>query len=542
MRKKITISKIYYPVINGILLFCFIACSPRGEEIINERQEAVIKFNVTGIEDEAVERRAAALGVPETTRGIVFEENRVMPLGGYEVYTIAEFENSSGGAKASKNRSDTRAVVSPMENGIRYRLIIRDQNTNAIVKNIETFAGSQEEIKIDAGKKYNWYAFSVNNKNAVVDIDKNGFTTDKEIASKDILYAQGNVTVEYGNNSLNIVFVRKRVRMEVNLDVAALSGATITNATVELGVGTENQSDFSSSIIRTGALNVYTGAYGEVKVLNTAVNFNQMTGTGSVKKATFYTIAADRFSGIINPNTLRVRLSNLKISTEASVLPVKTIPVSNDFISVYDSYGSSYRITTNVLKSDAVEINGVKWAETNLTYSNGEYKFRANNDYVAGNVNDYWAVKFDVPGSISSFGDPCSKVKPEGRWRTPGIFHFGKLAEITSVEVVKAGLRGREWTATNGKKLYLGMHGYKENVLNASVTGVLSGGVLHGKYATDGAVGVHNPNGPDYERDFNLEFNARSGGWQSEFSTGYILRQGWGDRFRGLTVRCVRSQ
>jgi len=272
------------------------------------------------------------------------------------------------------------------------------------------------------------------------------------------------------------------------------------------------------------------------------VNFNQMTGTGSVKKATFYTIAADRFSGIINPNTLRVRLSNLKISTEASVLPVKTIPVSNDLISVYDSYGSSYRITTNVLKSDAVEINGVKWAETNLTYSNGEYKFRANNDYVAGNVNDYWAVKFDVPGSISSFGDPCSKVKPEGRWRTPGTFHFGKLAEITSVEVVKAGFRGREWTATNGKKLYLGMHGYKENVLNASITGVLSGGVLHGKYATDGAVGVHNPNGPDYERDFNLEFNARSGGWQSEFSTGYILRQGWGDRFRGLTVRCVRSQ
>jgi hypothetical protein len=50
----------------------------------------------------------------------------------------------------------------PMQNGIKYRLLIYDVISNALVKDVDGTAGTAPSIQVDGGKQYKWYIISTN--------------------------------------------------------------------------------------------------------------------------------------------------------------------------------------------------------------------------------------------------------------------------------------------------------------------------------------------------------------------------------------------
>jgi hypothetical protein len=49
-----------------------------------------------------------------------------------------------------------------MQNGIKYRLLIYDAVSNALVKDVDGTAGTAPSIQVDGGKQYKWYIISTN--------------------------------------------------------------------------------------------------------------------------------------------------------------------------------------------------------------------------------------------------------------------------------------------------------------------------------------------------------------------------------------------
>ncbi|MCL1666848.1 hypothetical protein M2T82_02105 [Elizabethkingia ursingii] len=568
MKNIYTLKNINRLAVLGIITTFFISCSSRDENPANPTpnpaEGTVLTFNITGIAEEGNVTNIATASVNNKLTGVsLMAKNEIVSAGGFDVITSAEgpqtSRNTGLAAAASAFSSGTGAMAAstPMQNGIKYRLLIYDAVSNTLVKDVDGTAGTVPNIQVDGGKQYKWYIISTNSTISPTVNTTTGMVSGSSLANKDILYNQGVVTTEYGQNNLNILFRHYTSRIDVKLDTRGMFGSINNTSTLEVGTGTGSS---FASIIKTGDLNLFTATYTNLQDAPavTAANMVNTAGAGgaagSTKTATFYTVSSTN----VPANNLRLRMGTLDLTMDNNTTRSFTnsiVPYSN--ASFTPVLTSKYNINAQLVES-GVRVKGLLWARTNLTYNTSQadqYRFKVNNEYADPDKDlDYWNWMSATPtGSSSDNVDPCSRIYPENTWRMPTSTEFNSLGDPDQKNenygLLVGAVYSAVWNLDTGnsvntaypeksQNLFIPLYGYRSTpgLLGSSiidspvglVAGLLGAGSAY--YGTSTATNASNANFY-YIRYFRLAFLV---GWSnSEIKNAA--------KTEGRSIRCVRS-
>ncbi|MDV3865620.1 hypothetical protein CMU00_10010 [Elizabethkingia anophelis] len=529
-----SISENFTKIIKGIALGSVVfigvsSCSSRDDksEDLNNSAKATLNFNIVGIENAGGVSASASVDKQGSTLGgssVITKENTVS-LKDFDVLTSMEKVGGLGTIASSARMNGAQAATQPMTAGVKYliQVYVAGTTTSPVVNTVAT-AGVDPSITVPAGQSYDWYVFSTNDGTAPV--INNGVISSSTIANKDVLYAKSAtpVTVQSGQNDLAVSFRRNTVRVDVNVDARGLFGKIDNTTTVELGTGTGGS---FASVVKSGDLNIFTGAYTNIQAVPALVSGSNMVNTvgaqgdaGAIKTASFYTVDASTNS---IPANLSVRLSTLGVNMDDNSLRTFTgASVAYTNTAITPVIGTQYLLNARMIES-GVQVGSTVWARTNLFYAGyatDKYRFHPTNEYTIAEVlnlgvdpllpllqlggqafnvtNEYWNWRSLTPGGAPNSGDPCALVQPAGKWRMPLSSEFTSLGANSNSNNTDAPLIGGArmasvWNLTSGtadlsypmtsRNLFVPLFGYRtsdgQSVLDSPgslLTAVLANG------------------------------------------------------------------
>lgn len=559
-------------IMGGLLLSFMISCSSRDEELKNQETNTgmtgtFLTFNIAGIEEEGNITSLATASINNfgNSSSISIAAEKVISTENFDALISAEgriASNKVQGLSASVTPSHSGAIAavtkSPMMAGTKYRLLIYDAAGTTLVKNVDATSGTNPNIQVDAGKQYKWYIVSTNDNSTPTVNTSTGIVSASSIANKDVLWNQGVVSAQYGQNNMSVVLKRNTARIQIDLDTRGMFG-TINNTTaIEIGTGTGTS---FSGIIKTGDLNVLTGQYSNLQNVSavTAASMINKAGAsgvvGATKTATFYTVNTT----LVPANSLNIRLNQLDLNMDNNStrsFSNSIIPYSNAAIT--PALGNNYKLNVRLIES-GVRVRGLLWGRTNLIYStqSDKYRFRPDNEYSQPDIDtEYWNWMSATPkGSSSDNTDPCSKVYPEGMWRMPSSAEFTLLKQPDDKKENYGLFSGATFGAgynldsgnnantsfpANSQKLLILFFGYRSTPLPITGISYISdspGGIFLGALGTGSGYywssTSANTNNANY---WYMNYNRVVG-----FVSWSLAQVKSGAKTEGRMIRCVRS-
>ncbi|WP_139366086.1 hypothetical protein [Elizabethkingia meningoseptica] len=564
-----TIKRIKFLLLISIISVCITSCSSRDEEVNTGNgvtpEGTVLTVSIDGIatEGDITSLANASIntkGINASPSMITLAKEKVVSAGGFDALVSAEGQiNTENRPTTTASISYTGAIAAvskvPVNTGTQYRILIYDETGTQLVSNTQASSGTNPNIKVDAGKKYKWYAFSIN-ESSVPNINAQGVISGSSLSNKDVLYSQGIIDAQYGQNYLNVVFKRNTARIALDLDTRGMFGTINNTTSVELGTGTG--SGFTS-IIQTGDLNVFTGLYSNLQNVS-PVTGSSMTNkagvggaAGATKTAVFYTVRTAN----VPVNNLRIRLNQLDITMDNSStrsFSNSIIPYNNTVITPV--LGNNYSLNARLIES-GIRVKGLLWARTNLLYSSQSdaYRFRVDNEYSQPDKDtEYWNWMSATPtGSSSDNVDPCTRVYPQGEWRMPTSAEFSNLgqpndkneryglflgASFSAVYNLDAGNSPNTSYPQYSQNLFLSFYGYRSTSwLGGTSISDSPGGIFLGALGSGSA----------YYWSSTDAGSGNANYWYMNYSR-FAWFVGWsnaeirsGAKSDGRMVRCVRS-
>ncbi|WP_407510715.1 hypothetical protein [Elizabethkingia anophelis] len=567
MKNIYTRRKICTLIILYAIVAVFISCSSRDDNPSNtvppQAGTTILTFNIAGIVEEnsitSIAKASVNNGSGNNSSMLSIAKNEIVSAGNFDVLTGAEgqrvTQNSDAVAATSSYYSGKINPVAstPMQTGVKYRLLVYDAVNNMLVKDVDGTVGTLPSIQVDAGRQYKWYAISTNSAITPTVNTTTGIVSGSLLANKDVLYNAGVVDAEYGQNNLNIIFKHYTSRIDVNLDTRGMFGTINNTTSIEVGTGTGST---FTNIIKTGDLNLFTAQYSNLQDVPaiTAGNMVNTQGTGGAlgasKTAIFYTVNQVQVAS----NNLRLRFGKLDLTMDDNTTRSFTnsiVPYSNTpFTPVLEG---RYSINARLIES-GVRVKGLLWARTNLTYDSGQadmYRLGVSNDQTSINANtNYWNWMSAIPtGPSSANVDPCTKIYPENTWRMPTSTEFTNLGNPDHKNelygLIAGAIFSAEWNLdagntanpsypTHSQDLFMPLYGYRSTSGNINdspfglILGVLGSGSAY--YWSSTATNATNANYYyiNYSRLLILV------GWSnSEIKSGA--------KTEGRSVRCVRA-
>ncbi|CAM3766279.1 fibrobacter succinogenes major paralogous domain-containing protein [Elizabethkingia occulta] len=585
-----SISENFTKIIKGIALGSIVfigvsSCSSRDDksEDLNNSAKATLNFNIVGIENAGGISASASANKQNgvlTGSSVITKENTIS-LKDFDVLTSMEKVETGGlGALASSSgMNGALAATQPMNAGVKYliQVYVAGTNTNPVVNTVAT-AGVNPSITVPAGQSYDWYVFSTND--ATAPVINNGVISSSTIANKDVLYAKSAapVSVQNGQNDLAVSFRRNTVRIDVNVDARGLFGKIDNTTTVELGTGMGGS---FASVVKSGDLNIFTGAYTNIQAVPALVSGSNMVNTvgaqgdaGATKTASFYTVDA---SANAIPANLSVRLGTLGVNMDDNTLRTFSgASVAYTNTAITPVIGTQYLLNARMIESGIAQGTAI-WARTNLQYAEyatDKYRFLPTNDIAinqllnildlvqlgfGGNTitnkitNLYWNFNASTPEGASGSGDPCALVYPTGKWRTPTSAEFTSLGTPAGAAgryvdvgngVISDALFAGQWPIpgtvdsafpVHSQRLFIPMYGYRASTGNVLDTpsALLPGAAasVTSNYWTSNNSGA---NGVKFFRSLTTVLSVIG------LDTGYSTPTEFGAG-KGMSVRCVRS-
>ena len=320
-----------------------------------------------------------------------------------------------------------------------------------------------------------------------------------------------NVTPDSGTTGIftlkNILFVRQCSRMQIIVSTDGFGNNKINACAATLSNLNDNTVNYdltASALSNMGTSGSFDFTW-DVSELGDTI----------AKSNTAFLLPATERSFSIQFTELTFGVEDLKGAT-FTVLPQALVP------------GRDYRITMAISRN-YIPVGGYKWAKGNLYKTpEGEYHIEAHQqDYHDGTENGTYfgwntleitdGACNEGSGIYSYSTDPCSKLAPEGTWRTPSRAEASELvAENYKWDDTLLGA----WMGTDDNKVFLPAVGLRSN------NGISKGGV----------VGLGK----------NAYYSLR------DYTTGYnqcliVLQKGpnWMSRLQrtnGTPIRCVKVQ
>jgi len=410
----------------------------------------------------------------------------------------------AGQSKASSGKP--RAADVPLGNKKKYRLVFVQEGNSTPIYNSVLSAGEDPDLHVAANKKYSCYAFSVNNADAVPNIDGSGNIASSDLENKDFMFASGEITTQDEENYLDITFLRQMAAIDVTINTRGIFGGITDNSTFSVGSG--SGSSFTN-IIQTGKFNIFTATFSDFAD-SEPVKGSQMTVVNSnwgnaEKVGRFFTANTSR---TVAANNLRIRLNGLGITLDDNTtrnFAANTIVPISHAAALNLSKGTLSKTNVRLIES-GITVGGLVWARTNMIYDTNKlyggsyragnsdaYRFRTNNEYSRPNIdNEYWNFATSTPrGTDYQSVDQCRRVYPEGTWRLPkqdaNPFEMKALSDNTnrtkSRKTVTDGNRfSLIWKGTQAANsaypdndLIISAYGYRSNANGGTIQQIPSG-------------------------------------------------------------------
>ncbi|WP_333888747.1 hypothetical protein [Sphingobacterium siyangense] len=313
----------------------------------------------------------------------------------------------------SSSISSSGAKAENMADLVKYRLFIFKQD-GTFVDSESMAAGSTGSISLEPGN-YKWAALSYNDETPVDDLTVGGSTDIVLPGGKDVLYANGDVTIADGNSSnISITFKRKYSRLGIELNTMGMfanmenanvvvSGLSVTKATIKMFDG--GLKDFVS----------------DPQTINYASFTNVDPSYSDAKIAYIYTANNAQ-------SEVKVAVSNLTIRLDDGN-PRNFTQTANFTFPITPVMGKSYRLLTNLIESPltierTATLSGTKyttqWARQNVYYQAGHNPYRFHHTYKkSADRNSFFSFGSNNPLKAGKDGDPCANVYPAGVWKSP---------------------------------------------------------------------------------------------------------------------------
>lgn len=356
-------------------------------------------------------------------------------------------QQNNGGLKAATKTNGLKAADVPMDQSKKYRLIFIQDGSSTPLYNEVLSSGQNPNLTVRSNSTYQWYALSINDVNTAPNINGSGTIAAADLSNKDFMFASGEITTSEGENYLDILFIRQMAAVEVNINTRGIFGGITDNSTFSVGTGTGTG---FSSIIQTGDFNIFNATFSNLQDAGT-ISSSAMTVVDSrwgnaQKVAHFYTANTGT---TIAANSLTVRLNSLGITLDNNTVRTfaanTTVPIRNA-ASLALTKGTLSKTNVRLIES-GINVNGVIWARTNLTYNavklygsdyvkdiSDAYRFRPNNEYAYSPSIDFWNFGTATPtGKDYASVDQCKRVYPENTWRLPSEDHNTNNTEGTNL-------------------------------------------------------------------------------------------------------------
>jgi len=443
MKLNLKLPNVFSASVNlfGMLLLGFIVSCDKNSNPIDDslpNGNAILTINVEEIADEQNnDSNASKASTAKTFTGT----NQSNSLISSKNMLYQEFDAVVSLRKDKKQ--DNRTIISnnktakssgpelhaaAMTPGIKYRLLL--YLNGVFVKSIHAESGVASHVEVNKDVEYNWYAYSYNTSEDVLDVTNPNAPTIESKIDKPLLYASGTVMVTgegIVDKPLRVKFAHRTARIGAELNAKGMF-AGIQNIKARFA---------NDTYVQTGNLNLLTGNYeGTTSVPVGDLSFSNYSDEtkDTIKVAYYYTAAQDP----ISPFVVNVESFTLNLDKGDT----RTFSTAFQYSMSLDPLNWGYRLTSALdLIESPVTVAGVKWARANLYFSETDraYRFRHQIDASYGrSTEEYWNFKAPFPNGTIGAQDPCTRVYPLNKWRMPNREEIQSLTNVSSGRTLNA--------------------------------------------------------------------------------------------------------
>lgn len=316
MKKIMRKSRYTYVLYAFVFTLLFNSCS-KEKNIPSGGETSTLVFTVAGVENSSINnmnKKLAVSGILEQQlnsavgSNVQLNKNVDLAFTSEErvIETQLDIESNQKSSNVNNRIGVKVAATSPLNSGIKYRILLYNESTGSLERNVEATAGVATELEVVKGATYKWYAYSYNTEDPIASPNiVNNLPLIQTSVDKDLLWASSGaqtISTTSQNTPLAITFQHKVAEVVIELDMDRLFGSVMSI-----------DASFNENYINTGSLDIKSGLMTNVAAVSIpAITFEPAsTATPKLRRAQYYTANPTALINIqVNVNSLKVKYIN----------------------------------------------------------------------------------------------------------------------------------------------------------------------------------------------------------------------------------------
>lgn len=384
----------------------FIYSCKESKDSVSLAGKARVSIHLLGVENPVVTSIKASNGSSSTTANKTIS----VPLtrsSSFEA-TLSPASSTTSGSPlraSSANRAAVTEERTPLGENVKYKIVVYNNDGDYVTEKIYTNkVDNDNEIELDAEQAYTFVAFSVNSTATVpaVTAQMDLTTASLDNISADLMYFKKDLTIQPGDNNLDVVLKHQYSEVTTNLSMATEMTGAITNlgttnigpthpsANLKLADGTINYNGSTSTAnvvfpalgagLRTvssaPALLIHPGA------TNGLFNFGSITIDGETKSnvsvAGLQIVPGQRYNLNLNFKTCTEEVTggadlnwNYPASGNGANVNGTIVPSGGTVAQTLTAPGADYGFVFDIIQMDNsfnMEVNGIKLATQEIQF------------------------------------------------------------------------------------------------------------------------------------------------------------------------------
>ncbi|WP_411971930.1 hypothetical protein ACLCDV_18695 [Sphingobacterium sp. Lzh-3] len=210
------------------------ACK-ESKDSVAQSGKANVSIHLLGVENPVVTTKKASNGSSSTASN----QTIVVPLtktSSFEATLTNESSATSGNLlrASSGNRAAVTEERTPLGDNVKYKIVVYNSSGDYVTEKTYTnTVNNTSDITLDAGQAYTFVAYSVNSTATVpaVTAQTDLATASLDNISADLMYFKKDLTVQAGDNNLDVVLKHQYSEVTTKLSMATEMTGAITNLT-----------------------------------------------------------------------------------------------------------------------------------------------------------------------------------------------------------------------------------------------------------------------------------------------------------------------
>jgi|GEM_PF-584095 len=333
------------------------SCKKSVEQAITSSNGMNVTFNIAGVKDlnKGSNSKLASknknvsprIGDGQAKENSSIKVNKSLPNVSLDI--VDEVTDIGFSFDALKNQElNKTASTSPMVSGRKFRVVILDDATNAIVKTVQANVDRGVNLDLEVGKSYKWYAYSYNDTEDIT--APTAAQTIETPTDKDLLYAKSSApfTVGEGEVAIDILFEHQVAMLSIELDYDRLFASIPPNEAGSTSFSNNLNWSFTTApnFLYKGTFSLTTGVVSNHVLYSADINerIKNHSTEENTKVAECYFVPPPSGTSVSDNFTISLNTLNVKFFNEAANVAVISTsnPLTHTFSSLSSNTGEKY--------------------------------------------------------------------------------------------------------------------------------------------------------------------------------------------------------